>query len=383
MSTSSAKRRLPLFERYPGLERQVARLALAELPTPVRPLPRLGAAIGATDVHLKDDGLSGRSYGGNKVRKLEFLLADALERGAHEVVTFGFAGSNHAAATALYARDVGLRATSILLPQPNASYVRRNLLLGLSAGAELRAVSTGALAAAAAAARVLGRRIHGAAPPYMIPPGGSSRLGVIGHLNAALELDEQISRGELPEPERIYVALGSGGTAAGLLMGLVLAGLPTTVVAVRVARARWASATHVAHLFGRTAAWLRRLSPSFPPLELPPSRLAVRGELVGPGYAHFTRAGADAVELARAHEQLALEGTYTGKALAALIADAGSGRLGSGSVLFWNTHNARDVTARVAGVDYTALPRRLRRYFETDVQELDPERRAGQVARTK
>jgi 1-aminocyclopropane-1-carboxylate deaminase/D-cysteine desulfhydrase-like pyridoxal-dependent ACC family enzyme len=118
---------LPLFIHYPRLKEKLAYMPLGDFPTPVEKLERLGKKIGAGGLFSKRDDLSGKFYGGNKVRKLEFLLGQVRRKNAGEVLTFGFAGSNHALAMAIYAKDVGLRSISMLLRQPNAGYVRRNL----------------------------------------------------------------------------------------------------------------------------------------------------------------------------------------------------------------------------------------------------------------
>ena len=128
---------IPLFERYPGMKDKLDHVPLGSFPTPVESLERLGREIGVNDLYVKRDDLSGEAYAGNKVRKLEFVLARVLAKGAKEVLTFGYAGSNHATATAVYAEQLGLRSISMLLPQPNADYVRRNLLLSYRCNAEL------------------------------------------------------------------------------------------------------------------------------------------------------------------------------------------------------------------------------------------------------
>jgi D-cysteine desulfhydrase len=358
-----------LFERYPKLAARIPFRALGEFPTPVRPMPALAAAVGAGELYLKDDGLSAKVYGGNKVRKLEFLLADALRAGSRSVLTFGYAGSNHAAATAVYAREAGLDPISMLLPQANASYVRTNLLVSLAVGTEIHEFRNPAALATAAALRLARARLSGRAP-YVVPPGGSSALGTLGYVNAAFELDAQIASGEVPEPERIYIALGSSGSAAGLLLGLAVLGRNTRVVAVRVAGERWASERVIRIVFDRALGLLRDCDPSFPAIPFPAAALEVSHGYFGSGYARFTDEGAEARRLARTHEALTLDGSYTAKTLAALLGDVRSGRLRA-PVLFWNTYNARDLSALTARADPMNLPARLQRYFSRPVQPLD------------
>ena len=353
----------PLLRRYPVLGRSLPHETLADLPTPVERLDRLGASLGVPGLYVKRDDLTGRVYGGNKVRKLEFLLAEARRRGAREVMTFGFAGSNHCLATAIYAQHCGLRSISMLLPQPTADYVRVNLLTSHAHGAELhlyrdmRGITAGTLAQLA---------LHTARtwrPPMTIPAGGSSPLGIVAMVNAGIELADQVLAGELPRPDRLYVPFGSAGSAVGLSIGLRLAGLPTRVVPILVVDRRLKDERTMARVYRQTMALLRRHDPGIPDLDLPLD-LHLDDRFLGPGYGHFTAAGRDAVERLDHEEGLRLEGTYSGKAMAALIADAKDGRLEGQNVLFWLTYNSRALDRVSSDVDYRDLPRSFHPYFE-------------------
>lgn len=362
---------IPLFRAYPALQERLPYAPLASLPTPVRAWDALGSEVGAGRLYAKCDGESGADYGGNKVRKLAFLLAAARARGAREVITFGAAGSNHALATAIYARKLGLAPILMLAPQPNAENVRRNLLRGYAAGADLRhfqgrrAVSRATVDEVLRLHRETGRR------PYIIPAGGSSPLGTAGFVNAALELRDQVAAGVLPAPDVIYVASGTMGTCIGLLVGLAAAGLETRVEAVRVTVAPFTSPEKARHLFARTVGLLRRADPGFPDLAFPETRFAIRDEFLGAGYARYTEAGVAAVDRIKAREGVVLEGTYTGKALAGLLADAVAGTLEGRTVLFWNTYNARPLAPAIQSVDYDQLPAPFHRYFVEPVQALE------------
>lgn len=197
---------LPLFQLFPSLEETAPRRVLTNLPTPVAPFSLPVKGPGA--LHIKRDDLTATPYGGNKVRKLEFLLADAQRQGARDLLTFGYAGSNHALATAIYGAQAGLHVTSLLLPQPNAQYVRRNLLAGHAAGARLlarRNVPAIALTVALFSAKAV---LSGQRRPYIIPAGGSSPVGVLGYVNAAFELADQVNTGLVPLPDRIHESTG-------------------------------------------------------------------------------------------------------------------------------------------------------------------------------
>lgn len=355
---------LPLFAAYPRLGEALPRLALGDFPTPVSAMPRLGAAIGVPTLFLKDDGRSSEFYGGNKVRKLEFLLAAAQRRGAREVITFGYAGSNHAAATAAHAQRLGLRGISMLLPQRGAAYLRTNLLLSLACGAELHEYGSTPLLVGGTLFQMLRHTLMRGRVPFFVPPGGSSALGTVGFVNAAFELAAQVRAGALPVPDRVYVAFGSMGSAVGLALGFAALGWPTRVVAVRVVPEAYASRRGAMLVWRRLDSLLRARDASFPATTFSGDALEVRDGFLGEGYACFTPEGERAMEMAARSEGLKLDGTYTGKTLACLIADAQAGHLEGRHVVFWNTYNTVDLSSRIAGIEPRRLPHRLQRYFD-------------------
>lgn len=348
---------IPLFQRFPALTGRVPHVPLVDRPTPVERF-----AVAGLPLLVKRDDLTAEPYGGNKVRKLEFLLAEALAQGATETLTFGAAGSNHALATAVYARRLGLRPISLLSGQPNAAYVRRNLTAQLALGADVRMFAD-TDARARAAVRVLQERERETGRrPYVVPMGGTSPLGSLGFVDAALELAAQTAAGELSVPERLYVALGSMGTAAGLILGLHVAGLPTRVVAVRVTPREWAGEEQLAALVESTASLLREHGADV--TAPPPSAWEVRHDVFGEEYARFTPEGMAAVASAEA-AGLHLEGTYTGKTMSALLADRCE------SAVFWDTYNSRDLGGLVGDADWRDLPEACHGFFTGPVQELD------------
>lgn len=363
---------LALARRYPALAELLPTVPLGTWPTPVQPAAHGVLPGPCAGLWLKRDDRCATPYGGNKVRKLEFLLADALRRGHEAVFTFGVAGSNHALATAIYAQQLGLEAVLLLTPQSNSSFVGRNLKLGRWAGA--RQLHCATEAEANRRARILELHGRGTGPaPYRIPGGGSSPLGAVGFVNAGLELAAQVRAGLIPEPDDLYVALGTMGTAAGLALGLAVAGLRTRLVLVRVVRADIASPQRFRSLYHGAARLLHELDPRFPRAPLDASRIELRHEFIGPGYARFTDEGMAALAFARQAFDIGLEGTYTGKALAALLADLRAGRLANRQVLFWNTYNSQPMPAAAMALDYRELPPPFHRYFETPFQPLDPQ----------
>ncbi len=321
-----------LLRRFPELGERLPIVPLLAGPTPVERVPALGEGV-----WVKRDDLSARPYGGNKVRKLELLLAEARRRGRRSVMTMGGTGSNHVLATAIYARQLGFEATrAVLFEQPPSEAVSRRLEVFAELGVEASLVSGKALVPLALAGHDLVSVARGGGLPYFVAPGGSSPLGSLGYAGAALELADQIAAGACPEPCEIFVPLGSGGTAAGLLLGLRLAGLGARLVAVQVVQRPWVSGATVTRLAGRAARLLAARGARLPEgaARFTAADLEVVTDQLGAGYGAPTPAAIAAV--ARAAEcGLALETTYSGKALAALLA-----RPAAGPRLFWLTYAA-------------------------------------------
>jgi D-cysteine desulfhydrase len=323
---------LPLLARYPWLA-ALPRASLARHGTPVE---RSDAAPG---LWLKRDDLSADTLGGNKVRALEFLLGGL--RPDERVLTVGGRGSTHALATARHARRLGADAVVVRWRQEMNDAARA---VDQTLRGEAHTVHD-AIGVVDAYARVLllraGARIarH---PLRWIPAGGTTPLGILGHLNAALELAEQVRAGLLPTPARIVLPLGSGGTAAGLALGLAVAGLPTTVVGARVVPRLVANRARVLALAHRTARLIERLAPAGTPALPRPSRDSVRveGAFYGGAYGRETDAGREAARRVGAlHPELRLDATYSAKACAAALASCDDA-----PTVLWVTFDARWMT---------------------------------------
>jgi D-cysteine desulfhydrase len=206
--------------------------------------------------------------------------------------------------------------------------------------------------------------------PQIIPLGGTSVLGTIGYVNAAFELKEQIIEGKIPEPDRIYVALGTMGTSVGLILGLKAINLKSRVISVLIANDK-INLDEMAKLFYETNSFLHSFDPTFPEFEFHQRDEDIRDGFFGKGYALFTEEGMDAMVLMEKNEDIKLDGTYTGKAFAALIHDAKKQDIRDKVILFWNTYHSLDFSDIINTLDYRRLPRCFHRYFEEEVQPLD------------
>ena len=329
-----------LHDRFPVLRETIPHVRLGESPSPVR---RLGALVTGPgpEVWLKDDGAYGAPHGGNKVRKLEWILPDVEARGRRTIVTVGGLATNHGLATAVWGRERGLRTALALVDQPLDDHVRRQVDRIRRSGARVYR-TRGKYRTYLAAPWILLRHtdLRHRRLPYFLTVGGSSPLGCLGYVEAALELAEQVERGALPEPSHVVVALGSGGTAAGLAAGLRIAGLRSRVVGVVVNDRTPVDARTVARLATRATALLRSRGADVGVRSIAASDLDTEYEWLGDGYGHRTPAAEEARDLAGRREGLVLDPVYTAKAVAALIALRERGAFGSGPVLYWHTYGA-------------------------------------------
>ncbi|MFE3029429.1 1-aminocyclopropane-1-carboxylate deaminase/D-cysteine desulfhydrase [Nocardia tengchongensis] len=331
-----------LHRLHPALARTLPHLSLGTSPTPVRRLDALDAVdSGRAEIWLKDDSVFGDGgWGGNKVRKLEWLLPDALRLRRTTIVTVGGLGTNWGLATALYGREHGLKTVLALLDQPEDEHVRAQLARLRASGAELHFTHTKARTILSAP-YLLARNFSRFRPPYYLPPGGSSPVGSLGYVEAALELAEQVRAGELPEPGHIVIPVGSGGTAAGLSLGLRLAGLKTRVVGVVVNDTLRLDEPTLTTLAGRCAELLRSRGAAIPENISPTGNLDIVTEYLGPGYGYPMPEAATAQALSADREHMTLEPVYTAKAMAALLDMNAHGRFGDGPVVYLKTNGPR------------------------------------------
>jgi len=297
------------------------RVTLGRYPTPVQRLATFSNA--RSELWVKRDDLTHPVYGGNKVRKLEGILGEAAARGCRRIVTVGAAGSHHVLATTYFGTRAGVEVEAVLVPQPYSQHAEEVLRASIAQG--LRAFPVRSWAAAAL---VLAWRIANGA--HLVTVGGSSVAGAMGYVNAARELAGQVRAGELPEPDLCIVALGSGGTAAGLAAGFEAEGIRTRVVGVCVAQPPWALRMASLRL-ARACARRAGLSHVGPRMR---SRLEMDRRFLGPGYGYETEIARAAAEEAPSFG-LALDPTYTAKTFACALERARAG--GARTVLYWHT----------------------------------------------
>jgi 1-aminocyclopropane-1-carboxylate deaminase/D-cysteine desulfhydrase-like pyridoxal-dependent ACC family enzyme len=320
------------------LDRALPRVGLARLPTPLEPAKRLGARLGL-DLAVKREDESRLGLGGNKARQIEVILGRLMAEGATTVLTTAAAQSNFCRAMAAACARVGLGCMLLLRGDGSADAVG-NLLLDRLFGAEIHWIDTTDPYDPAVLARLQELAAAAGAGARIVQlPGETGALAAAAAVGLAVELAEQW---EVP-PTALYLAIGSGLTAAGLALGLEALRLPTRVVAVSVQQ----PASFIEPLMrrrAREAAELLGLDP-----ELGPERLVVEDGFIGPGYGLASQDSLNAVALAARSEALVLDPVYTGKAMAALMAHAASRRI-EGSVTFVHTGGAPALFAHAAAM---------------------------------
>jgi D-cysteine desulfhydrase len=354
---------IPLFNIFSRLKERIPFFPIGGFPSSIQHLQGLSRQSGNSNLYIKRDDLCGTLYGGNKVRKLEFLLGDALAHNFKHVITSGGAGSNHARATATYASVARLKCTIMLFDQPPSPTVQENLLADFKFNAEMLLDSTYEEHSRHLKTVIQSITEQELSPPYVIPAGGSSPIGTIGFVNAGFELATQIKKGELPAPDAIFITLGTMGTAAGLILGLKAAGISTMVHAIRVVPDYVGNFEKCTALAEQTNKLLHDCDNSFPVVTITEKELTVHGDYFGNGYGIPTREGDAFIRLIHESDHIDLDSVYTGKCGAAFY-DYVKYNAKNRTVLFWNTKNAHQDSTLRSAIDFRKLPAQFHKYFE-------------------
>lgn len=324
-----------LLSRFP-------RVSLAHLPTPFEPLPRLSKHLGGPSIFVKRDDCTGLGTGGNKTRKLEFLMADALQKNANVVITQGAVQSNHARQTAAAACKLGLRCELVFekrVDQPGEIYLNSgNVFLDRLFGAKIREVEKGSDMNAALDTVASELREKGETP-YVIPGGGSNKIGALGYVDCALEFLNQANRSGLVIHHVLH-ATGSAGTQAGLIVGMKAShcGIPLLGIGVNVGKD--IQEKRVFKLAAETAEYVGAAG------VVKREDVVANCDYVGDGYGIPTEDMNEAVLLLARLEGLLFDPVYSGKGIAGMIDLIGKKQFGkSDNLLFIHTGGAAGLFA--------------------------------------
>jgi D-cysteine desulfhydrase len=297
------------------------RYSLALLPTPLVEASRLSKVIEGPRIFIKRDDLTGFGFGGNKVRGLEFYIADALAHQADVIVTGAGPQSNHIRATAAAARVAGLDVAAVMHDSRPAE-TQGNLLLDELLGVQLRFTNDPDRSLVDVEIESVAQELrHAGRRPYVIPRGGASALGALGYVECVREMDAQ-ARALNVRPDWVVLATGACGTQAGLIAGTKIYDAPYRVLGITVSR----PVAECVERVGRIAAESAQLAGHA--LRLGAEEVRVRDGFIGPGYGIPTPEGVEAIRLVARTEGVFLDPTYTGKGMAGLIAEIRSGRIG-------------------------------------------------------
>lgn len=334
------------------------RIALGTLPTPLVEAMRLRAALGGPArcprIFIKRDDLTGLALGGNKVRKLEFLIADALRHQADVVITSGATQSNHARLTAAAARAAGLDCVLVLSARSENPPLQGNLLLDRLFDATIHlipanpdprfAVAEDEALKVAEIAEDLTRRGR---RPYVIPIGGSSPIGALGYVAGTLELRDQLAASAI-NADRLYYASGSRGTQAGLELGARVFECSYRLEGVAVSAGEPDKKLRAARLINEAASYLGT------PIRVDASELITDQRFIGEGYGIPSAQCLEAIKVLARHEAILLDPVYTGKAMARLIDDVRHEAVHPAeTVVFLHTGGAPALFAQADGLGLT------------------------------
>jgi D-cysteine desulfhydrase family pyridoxal phosphate-dependent enzyme len=305
-------------------ERSLPRLRFAHLPTPIEPLPRLSTALGGPKLWIKRDDQTGLAFGGNKTRKLEFLLAEAQSHGAHTLVTTGAVQSNHCRQTAAAAAQHGLSCI-LVLSGHQPEHATGNVLLDMLLGAEI--LWAGEQDPGQLLQRTFDEAWEAGRRPYLVPYGGSSAVGAAAYADALREFLDQ----DVPV-DRIVFATSSGGTQAGLVAGARLHGFQGRIQGISVDSPSGPLCEFVAGLANEIGNLMGQS------LSVAKSDIEVDDGYLGGGYAVVGDLERNALNLFARHEGILLDPVYTGRAAGGLIDLIEKGEINSDErVLFWHT----------------------------------------------
>lgn len=360
-----------LHQLHPSLNQVVQPINLGINQTPIENLVHFQKSFNIKSLWMKRDDLNHPIYGGNKIRKLEYLLAQANQH--KKITTFGYTGSNHCVATSFFAKQLKIPCQAILLHQANSYYLRENLMWHARLGTTLLRPKELLRIKNSNPWSSIKRHYHGEEGTLYIPPGGTNHLSTLGFINAAFELKIQLEKENIPEPDHIYVPCGTIGTFLGLIIGCRLAGMKTQVIGTRVvSKSLVTSRVILNHLQSFNEVGKKW---GLPDLTWTRAHYRVHQDSFGKAYGKFFPSSSHLVEQLYDSEQILLEGCYTGKNLNAIKLDSDLDLLANKNVMIWNTFHQHTPclldSQGQAPMDLSVLPKSFHKYFQRPVQAGD------------
>lgn len=335
----STSAQIPLLSRFPSLAQKIAYTPLGLLPTPLEKQPTLAKTLQLETLLVKRDDASGKLFGGNKVRKLEFLLGQATAEQANHVVTWGQPGSSHIAATAIYCHKLGLPCTCMYLPIPNQPQNERNAQLTKEyAAIEESYRGFGAREQALYKKNKIHVEQTGKAM-YFVPEGASDVLGALGFVNAVCEIAEQLKEQQQPFPDFVYLLSGTSGSAAGFLAGLDLLNIKTTVVIVALAPDTYPNQhqTKIEKLYALIMGYIMHLDLRIGTYQVPQNTVLYQHGFTVASNKQLQTTASTTQALCKQTTGYILDPLYATQLWSAFLLDCNTELLHNKRVLLWNT----------------------------------------------
>jgi 1-aminocyclopropane-1-carboxylate deaminase/D-cysteine desulfhydrase-like pyridoxal-dependent ACC family enzyme len=334
-----AKKRVPLFAYFPSLAKKTSYLPLGLLPTPLENHPELAQKLGLKSFLLKRDDLAGSLFGGNKVRKLEFLLSEATNQGADRVVTWGWPGSPHTTATAIYCHNLGLACTCMYLPNKNHTPSQDNLKLTKDHGADEEMYRGHGERELALYKKNNDHRQATGKSMYFVPESGADVLGALGFVNAACELVAQCKEQQLEIPEIIYLLTNSAASAAGFLVGLDLLCIKTAPVLVALNADEYPDQqqSKIEKLYAAIMQYISHVSLGVRTYKEPQNIILYKHGFTPPSHQALVQNAQETQSLAQKICGYRIDPIYATRLWAAFLLDCQDNNIANKRILLWNT----------------------------------------------
>lgn len=325
---------IPLFIKYTELK-NIPYISLGDLPTPLIKKNILNN----NQLWIKLDNLSNKKYGGNKVRKLEFSLAQVIKKKSSRIITGGGIGSHMTIAISLFAKEYGIKTNSILFKQPINNHVKENFILTKNLSDNYNVSDNYLFFAKNFVNEIIKYSIEDKKLPYIILPGDSNPISNLGYLNAFYEIENQFINMKEDFPDYIFLAGGSGGTLAGLLCGLILSNKKSKIIASCVSDKIVMNYFNIKNLVKKTFKLLNKYGINTPNFDIK-DFLIIDFSSLGKGYGYYTDESVKAYEFAK-ENNIILDPSYTSKSFASLLKY--DKKFKSKSFLFINTFNSNKI----------------------------------------
>lgn len=362
----------PLFEHYPELKKHLPVQRLGQYPTPVHKLENLGKVYGYENLWIKRDDKTSQIYSGNKVRMFEFILSYAKSLNRKTLLSWGSIGSNQILASVIHSQGMDFKPTQALMfKQAVTPHVLTNMRVDRYYGTQMHYAGGYGRLALKLVYLYLKLWITGQ-KPFLVPYLASSVPSVMGYVNAMFELKEQIDAGEMPEPDIIFITVGTGGTFAGVILGAILTGIQSRIIGTRITEKIVCNEIMIAFEINRTIRFFNKIGYSLPIKKIRARDIEMDHTQCGKGYGEPTDQCLQALKIIEETEGIVMDQTYTAKTLASVIDYMKNATDKTRPILFWNTLNSIDLTEIASQIDdYKDFPKSFHRFLSADADTED------------